>query len=94
VSANSNSKPLTRDEILVKRMPTIAPTKRTATRQDIIDKNEAVTVTEAAKHLAVSHKTIRRLIARGLLPAFRVAGGPIRVLASDVEGLKVPVRAS
>lgn len=64
------------------------------TRADIIADSEAVTITEAANYLGVSHKTIRRRIADGTLPAFRIAGGPIRILASDVEALKIPVRAS
>jgi excisionase family DNA binding protein len=66
----------------------------TLTRQDIVGKSEAVSITEAARYLAVSHKTVRRMIADGRLPAYRVGGGPIRVLASDVEAVKVPVRAS
>jgi excisionase family DNA binding protein len=66
----------------------------TLTRQDIIGESEAVTITEAARYLGVSHKTIRRRISDGTLPAFRVAGGPIRVLAKDVEAMKIPVRAS
>jgi excisionase family DNA binding protein len=57
-------------------------------------RHQAVTITEAADYLGVSHKTIRRLIAGGKLPAYRVAGGAIRVMASDVEALKVPVRYS
>jgi excisionase family DNA binding protein len=65
------------------------------TRADIIADCEAVTIKEAANYLGVSHKTIRRRISDGTLPAFRVAGGgPIRVLAKDVEALKTPVRAS
>jgi excisionase family DNA binding protein len=64
------------------------------TRADIIADCEAVTIREAANYLGVSHKTIRRRISDGTLPAFRVAGGPIRVLAKDVEALKTPVRPS
>lgn len=67
---------------------------KSPSRDDIRTRREAVTITEAADYLGVSGKTIRRLIAGGKLPAYRVAGGPIRVLASDVEALKVPVRAS
>lgn len=64
------------------------------TRQDIVRESEAVTIIEAANYLGVSHKTVRRLISDGRLPAYRVGGGPIRLLASDVEAAKVPVRAS
>ncbi len=69
---------------------------RPVTRQDIIKRRDLVTIAEAAAYLGVSHKTIRRMIADGRLPAFRVGGGggPIRLLAADVEASKVPVRAS
>lgn len=73
-------------------MPGIS--NRQLRRRDIIGESEAVTITEAANYLGVSHKTIRRMIADGRLPAYRVGGGPIRLLASDVEAAKVPVRAS
>ncbi len=63
----------------------------TVTREDILTKRQAVDITNAAAYLGVSHKTIRRLIASGKLPAFRVAGRAIRVYADDVEALKVPV---
>ena len=66
----------------------------TVTRKDIVGESEAVTITQAADYLGVCHKTIRRRIADGTLPAYRVAGGPIRVLAKDVEALKIPVRVS
>lgn len=67
---------------------------KTITRQDIIRNRDVVTIAEAAAYLGVSHKTIRRMIADGRLPAFRVGGGPIRILASDVDAAKSPVRAS
>jgi excisionase family DNA binding protein len=54
---------------------------------------QVVNLTDAAGYLGVSHKTLRRLIADGKLPAFRVGGGPIRVYISDVEALKEPIRA-
>jgi excisionase family DNA binding protein len=69
-------------------------TLKPVTREQILTERKAVDISNAAAYLGVSHKTIRRLIAAGKLPAFRVGGGPIRILASDVEGLKVPVRAS
>lgn len=51
-----------------------------------------ITVKEAARILAVSSMTVRRLIASGALPAWRVAGtGPIRLNSEDVEALRVPV---
>jgi len=51
-----------------------------------------ITVKEAAEMLSVSGMTVRRLIDRGALPAWRVAGtGPIRLNSLDVEALRVPV---
>jgi excisionase family DNA binding protein len=67
-------------------------TPKPVTREQILTERKAVDISNAAAYLGVSHKTIRRLIAAGKLPAYRVAGGPIRILASDVESLKVPVR--
>jgi excisionase family DNA binding protein len=64
------------------------------TRDDITGDSEAVTIMEAAIYLGVSQKTIRRRISDGTLPAYRVAGGSIRILAKDVIALKIPVRAS
>ena len=53
-----------------------------------------ITVKDAAEMLAVSGMTVRRLIASGDLPAWRVAGtGPIRINSEDVEALRVPVCA-
>lgn len=55
-----------------------------------------VTITEAADRLAVSTKTIRRWIARGELPAVRIAGHLIRIPADAFDALgrplAVPVR--
>jgi excisionase family DNA binding protein len=67
---------------------------KTITRQDIISNRDVVTIAEAAAYLGVSHKTIRRMIADRRLPAFRVGGGPVRILASDVDAAKTPVRTS
>ena len=46
----------------------------------------AITVKEAARMLAVSPMTVRRLIDSGRLPAWRV------IESEDVETLKVPAR--
>lgn len=67
-------------------------TPKPITREQILTERKAVDIRNAAAYLGVSHKTIRRLIAAGKLPAFRVGGGPIRVLISDVEKLKEPIR--
>lgn len=73
-----------------------AKPKPPTTSDEIRDRrNQAVTITEAADYLGVSHRTIRRLISDGKLPAYRVGGigGAIRVVACDVEAMKRPIRA-
>ena len=72
----------------------MSQSKSLPTREEILTTRQAIDLANAAAYLSVSHKTLRRLIAAGKLPAFRVGGGPIRVLISDVEALKEPVRAS
>jgi excisionase family DNA binding protein len=47
--------------------------------------------TESAEYLGVSTKTIRRLIASGALPAYRVGPRNIRIKASDLEALARPI---
>ena len=46
-----------------------------------------LTVVECAALLAVDHKTIRRLIDRGELPALRV-GRVLRIAPADLEALR------
>jgi excisionase family DNA binding protein len=64
---------------------------RPVTREDILTRREAIDIANAAAYLGVSHKTIRRLISSGRLPAFRVGGRTIRVYVEDVEALKQPI---
>jgi excisionase family DNA binding protein len=49
-----------------------------------------ITLQDAAEHLSVSTRTIRRLISSGQLPGYRI-GGPrgrlLRVELADVDGL-------
>jgi len=47
-------------------------------------------VTEAAEHLGVSPKTIRRHIDSGQLPAYRVGGKVIRIHRKDLALLLTP----
>lgn len=50
-----------------------------------------LTIESAADMLAVHPRTIRRYIAAGDLPAYRVGARQIRVRLSDVDGLLVPI---
>jgi excisionase family DNA binding protein len=74
-------------------MPANSKSKKAApvTREDILTRREAIDITNAAAYLGVSHKTIRRLIASGRLPAFRLGTRTIRVYVEDVEALKQPI---
>lgn len=46
---------------------------------------------EAAARYGVSERTIRRRIAEGQLPAYRVGPRTIRVRTADVEALAKPI---
>jgi len=48
-------------------------------------------IPQSAEALKVSPKTIRRLIARGELPAVRVGQRQIRIKQSDLEHLGTPI---
>ncbi len=50
------------------------------------------TVQTAAEHLAVSTKTIRRLIADGMLPAERIGLRLIRIRITDLEQIGRPIQ--
>lgn len=46
-----------------------------------------ISIADAAQALAVSPRTIRRMIARGELPARRIGPRLVRILAADVDDL-------
>ena len=50
-----------------------------------------LTIEGAAEMLAVHPRTIRRYIAAGDLPAYRIGARHIRVRTSDVDALLVPI---
>ena len=50
-----------------------------------------LTIESAAEMLAVHPRTIRRYIAAGDLPAYRIGARQIRVRASDIDALLVPI---
>lgn len=50
-----------------------------------------LTIESAAEMLAVHPRTIRRYIAAGDLPAYRIGARQIRVRTSDVDALLVPI---
>ena len=53
-----------------------------------------LTVEESADRLGVSKKSIRRWIADGTLPAFRINGHMIRIDPDDLDRLVQPIRAT
>jgi excisionase family DNA binding protein len=51
-----------------------------------------ITIEQAAEQLGVSRRSIRRYIADGLLPAYRVAGDHlIRIAQDDLDQMMVPI---
>jgi excisionase family DNA binding protein len=50
-----------------------------------------LTLKQAASFYGVSERTLRRRIAEGLLPAYRVGPRSIRVTADDVAALARPI---
>jgi excisionase family DNA binding protein len=51
-----------------------------------------VGIPEAAAYLDVDHKTIRRLIAAGQLPAGRLGKRLIKIKVTDLDALLTPMR--
>lgn len=50
-----------------------------------------MTPQQAADHLGITDRTLRRYIARGQLPAYRMGNRVIRVRLGDVEALLRPI---
>jgi excisionase family DNA binding protein len=53
-----------------------------------------ISIDDAADVLGLNPRTIRRYIAIGTLPAYRVGGTLVRVDQADVEALVVPIPAA
>jgi excisionase family DNA binding protein len=51
----------------------------------VAEEDERLTVGETAKELGVSEKTVRRLIHRGALPAYRISERTTYVLRADLQ---------
>lgn len=49
------------------------------------------TVPDAAAHIGVSAQTLRRMIDRGELPAYRIGPRNIRIDVSDLDTLARPI---
>ncbi len=52
-----------------------------------------LTLAEAAEFFGVCERTLRRRIAEGRLPAYRIGPRSIRIRAVDVEALAEPIPA-
>lgn len=50
-----------------------------------------VSIAQAAEELGLTEKTVRRYIAAGRLPAYRVGPRNVRIKTSDLESLLVPI---
>jgi len=53
--------------------------------------SQFVSLDEAAEYLGVTPRSIRRYIAEGRLPGYRLGKKQIRVRTSDVEALLTPI---
>jgi excisionase family DNA binding protein len=61
-------------------------------RLDVDPADEKLGLPDAGRLLGVDQRTIRRYIAAGKLPAYRLAGGRVlRVRRGDVEALLTPL---
>jgi excisionase family DNA binding protein len=67
---------------------------KSLTRDEVLAAKQAVDLARAAEYLDLSVKTLRRRIADGSLPAFRVGPRAIRVYLDDLESLKTPIGAA
>lgn len=54
-------------------------------------KPEYETITEAAQRLGINPKTLRRRIADGKLPAYRLGRQVVRLRPEDVDALMRPI---
>lgn len=59
--------------------------KRERERQE--RQNELITINEAAAYLRVHHRTVRKFISEGDLPAYHLGSKVVRLRRSDVEHL-------
>lgn len=50
-----------------------------------------LTVNDVCEHLGITDKTLRRYIAAGKVPAYRMGGRLLRFNASDINALMEPV---
>lgn len=60
-------------------------------RPEILHQKKAVDLARAAEYLGVSVQSVRRRIAEGHLPAFRIGPRSIRVYVADLDALKQPI---
>jgi len=61
-------------------------------RATVMDQDEFVTVSEAAKALRVSVPTIKRWLKDGRIPAYRLGPRYIRIRRADLTGVLTPMR--
>lgn len=53
---------------------------------------ELVSKQRAAEYLGVTERSVENFIARGQLPAYKLAGNLVRIRRDDLEALLVPIR--
>jgi len=52
---------------------------------------DLITINEAARQRQVHHRTIRRQIAEGKIPAYRVGGTAVRISQADLDAQVRPI---
>ena len=52
------------------------------------DLRRRISITEAAQVLGIDHQTVRRMISRGELPAYRIGAGPRAPIRLDIEDVE------
>jgi len=78
------------DPTLPKTPPLYAGPNR-ASRRNPETQRVYVGILEAAAYLDVATKTVRRLIATGQLPAYRLGNRVLKVKLADLDGVLTPV---
>jgi excisionase family DNA binding protein len=69
----------------------VAPTRKKQTRVEVLQRKQAIDLQRAAQYLDVSIDFLRKRIASGELPAFKLGYRTIRVYVKDLDAMKKPI---
>jgi excisionase family DNA binding protein len=68
-----------------------APTRIKQTRTEALDRSRSIDLQKAAQYLDVSIDFLRKRIADGTLPAYKLGYRTIRVYVRDLDAIKKPI---